>query len=53
MEEIGIIGIDRAKKVFQLNGEAADGSVVFRMATSNTSVPRRTVPAPFWGRNTL
>ena len=30
MKEVSIIGIDRAKRVFQLHGAAADGSVVFR-----------------------
>jgi transposase len=30
MNEVGIIGIDMAKGVFQLHGAAADGSVVFR-----------------------
>ena len=30
MNEVGIIGIDLAKRVFQLHGAAADGSVVFR-----------------------
>jgi transposase len=30
MEEVGIIGLDLAKNVFQAHGAAADGSVVFR-----------------------
>ena len=30
MNEVSIIGIDLAKRVFQLHGAAADGSVVFR-----------------------
>jgi transposase len=30
MNEVNIIGIDLAKRVFQLHGAAADGSVVFR-----------------------
>ncbi len=30
MSEATIIGVDLAKRVFQLHGAAADGSVVFR-----------------------
>ena len=30
MPEVAIIGVDLAKRVFQLHGAAADGSVVFR-----------------------
>ncbi len=30
MAEVAIIGIDLAKRVFQLHGAAADGTVVFR-----------------------
>jgi len=30
MEKATIIGIDLAKRVFQVNGAAADGSVMFR-----------------------
>ncbi|RUV87100.1 IS110 family transposase [Mesorhizobium sp. M1A.F.Ca.IN.020.06.1.1] len=34
MEKVTIIGVDLAKKVFQLHGAAADGSVVFRKKLS-------------------
>ena len=34
MAEATIIGIDLAKRVFQLHGAAADGSVVFRKKLS-------------------
>ena len=30
MDEVGIIGVDLAKHVFQLHGARADGSVAFR-----------------------
>ena len=30
MEEVGIIGVDLAKNVFQVHGAAADGFVLFR-----------------------
>ena len=30
MEEVGMIGLDLAKTVFQAHGAGADGSVVFR-----------------------
>ena len=38
MKEIAIIGIDLAKRVFQLHGAAADGSVVFRKKLSRTQL---------------
>ena len=38
MNEVSIIGIDLAKRVFQLHG-AADGSVVFRELTRAQLVP--------------
>ena len=34
MGEVGIIGVDLAKNVFQLHGAAADGAVVFRKKLS-------------------
>ena len=34
MEDVSIIGVDLAKKVFQLHGSASDGSVVFRKKLS-------------------
>ena len=34
MEEVTIIGIDLAKRSFQLHGAAADGSVVYRRKLS-------------------
>ena len=30
MPQVAIIGVDLAKRVFQLHGAAADGSVLFR-----------------------
>jgi transposase len=41
MENISIVGIDLAKRSFQLHGAAADGSVVFRktVAPSAYRVP--------------
>lgn len=30
MDEVSIIGIDLAKRVFQVHGASADGQVVFR-----------------------
>ena len=40
MKEVTIIGIDLAKRVFQLHGAAADGSVVFRRKLTRTQLPR-------------
>ncbi len=40
MEEVGIIGVDLAKNVFQLHGAAADGSVVFRKKLSRPQFAR-------------
>ena len=34
MEEVTIVGVDLAKRVFQLHGAAADGTVVFRKKLS-------------------
>ena len=34
MKEVSIVGVDLAKRVFQLHGAAADGSVVFRKKLS-------------------
>lgn len=34
MENVSIVGIDLAKRSFQLHGAAADGSVVFRKKLS-------------------
>jgi hypothetical protein len=34
MSDVSIIGIDLAKRVFQLHGAAADGSVAFRKRLS-------------------
>jgi transposase len=38
MNEVSIIGIDLAKRVFQLHGAAADGSVVFRKSLSRAQL---------------
>jgi transposase len=38
MNEVSIIGIDLAKRVFQLHGAAADGSVVFRRKLTRAQV---------------
>ena len=38
MSEVTIIGIDLAKRVFQLHGARADGSVVFRKKLSRGQV---------------
>jgi hypothetical protein len=37
MEEVTIVGVDLAKRVFQLHGAATDGSVVFRRKLSRIS----------------
>ena len=37
MDEVSIIGIDLAKRSFQLHGARADGSVVFRKTLSRGS----------------
>jgi transposase len=63
MESVSIIGIDLAKRVFQLHGAAADGSVVFRKKLSRSQVPAFLARIPpctiameacatahFWGR---
>ena len=34
MEEVSIVGVDLGKNVFQVDGAAADGSVVFRKKLS-------------------
>ncbi len=34
MKQISIIGVDLAKKAFQLHGAAADGSIMFRKKLS-------------------
>ncbi len=38
MNQVGIIGIDLAKRVYQLHGASADGSVVFRKKLSRAQV---------------
>jgi len=38
MSEVSIIGIDRAKQVFQLHGACSDGSVLFRKRLSRSQV---------------
>jgi transposase len=38
MEEVTIVGVDLAKRVFQLHGAAADGSVVFRKKLSRNQL---------------
>lgn len=38
MNEVTIVGIDLAKRVFQVHGAAADGSVVFRKKLSRTQL---------------
>ncbi|SLN77486.1 hypothetical protein ROA7023_04413 [Roseisalinus antarcticus] len=40
MEEVGIIGVDLTKNVFQVHGAAADGSVVFRKKLSRPQLVR-------------
>ena len=40
MKEIGIIGVDLAKNVFQLHGAAADGTVLFRKKLSRPQFQR-------------
>jgi transposase len=40
MKEVSIIAIDLAKRVFQLHGAAADGSVVFRRKLGREQLPR-------------
>ena len=40
MEEVGIIGVDLAKNVFQLHGAAADGAIVFRKKLSRLQFAR-------------
>lgn len=40
MNEVTIIGVDLAKKVFQVHGAATDGSVVFRKKLSRAQVLR-------------
>jgi transposase len=40
MKEIGIIGVDLAKNVFQLHGATADGSVLFRKKLSRPQFQR-------------
>jgi transposase len=63
MEKVSIIGVDLAKRVFQLHGMAADGSVVFRKKLSRSQFPAFLARVPgctvameacatahFWGR---
>ena len=38
MEEVTIVGVDLAKRVFQLHGASADGSVVFRKKLSRNQL---------------
>ena len=40
MTEVTIIGVDLAKRVFQVHGAAADGSVVFRKKLSRAQFLR-------------
>lgn len=40
MTEIGVIGIDLAKSVFQLHGAAADGTTLFRRRLSRGQLER-------------
>ncbi|KZK95862.1 hypothetical protein PsAD14_04657 [Pseudovibrio sp. Ad14] len=44
MEEVSIIGIDLAKRVFQLHGARGDGSVAFRKKLSRKQL------LPFLGK---
>ena len=39
MEEVSIIGLDLAKKSFQLHSARAGGAVVFRKKLSRSQVP--------------
>ena len=45
MGEVGIIGLDLAKNVFQVHGAAVDGSVVFRRKLSVSATP---IPSCRW-----
>ena len=47
MENVSIVGIDLAKRSFQLRGAAADGSVVFRKKLSR---PQATVTSQVFRR---
>lgn len=38
MEEVGIVGLDLTKNVFQVHAARADGSVVFRRKLSRSKV---------------
>ena len=40
MPQVAIIGVDLAKRVFQLHGAAADGSVLFRKKLTLGIPPR-------------
>jgi len=40
MKDVSIVGVDLAKRVFQVHGAAADGSVVFRKKLTRTQFPR-------------
>ena len=46
MGEVTIIGVDLAKNVFQVHGEAADGCVLFRKKLSRPQFPRFIVEQP-------
>jgi len=39
MPQVAIIGVDLAKRVFQLHGAAADGSVLFRKKLTRVRIP--------------
>ena len=49
MSEVTIIGIDLAKRVFQLHGARDDGSVVFRKKLSHGQVLVFLAQQPNWG----
>jgi transposase len=63
MGQVSIVGIDLAKRVFQLHGAAADGTVMFRRKLSRSQLPgflarlpactvamEACASAHFWGR---
>ena len=45
MPQVAIIGVDLAKRVFQLHGAAADGSVLFRRKLTRGCCHTNLIPA--------
>ena len=50
MEQVNIIGIDLAKRSFQLHGARADGSVAFRRKVSRESCTFSARSSDAWWR---